>query len=171
MKRITTRQFFIALFAALALPGPAWSEGADMTAAHHPLAGTWTLVAADAIKPDGSAIRDYGDAPKGRLIVDERGRYSLQIFKSERPRFASGNKAVATAAEYEAAAMGSSTHYGEVAFTPDGKLMFSIEGSSFSNWEGTQQSRQYELKDDVLSYRVPARPGGDVPISVWKRVR
>jgi hypothetical protein len=32
------------------------------------------------------------------------------------------------------------------------------------------QSRHFELKDNVLSYRVPPRPNGDVPISVWQRI-
>ncbi|HEY9429280.1 MAG TPA: lipocalin-like domain-containing protein, partial [Gemmatimonadaceae bacterium] len=59
------------------------------TTERSPLAGTWTLVAADLLHPDGSRTRDYGAAPKGRLIVDAGGHYSLQIFKSERPRFAS----------------------------------------------------------------------------------
>lgn len=33
-----------------------------------PMAGTWTLVAADVLHPDGSRGRDYGNAPKG--VVD-----------------------------------------------------------------------------------------------------
>jgi hypothetical protein len=144
----------------------------DVPASPHLLTGMWTLVAADAIKPDGSRVRDYGDAPRGMLFVDAKGHYSLQIFKAERPRFASTSKVTGTAAEYESAVMGSSTHFGDmdvdlVAHT----LTFSISASSFPNWEGTKQVRSYELKDDVLSYRVPPRADGSVPVSVWKRVR
>jgi hypothetical protein len=29
--------------------------------------------------------RDYGAAPKGLLLIDAQGHYSLQIFKAERP--------------------------------------------------------------------------------------
>jgi hypothetical protein len=32
------------------------------------------------------------------------------------------------------------------------------------------QTRTFELHGDTLSYRVPPRPNGDVPISVWRRV-
>jgi hypothetical protein len=31
--------------------------------------------------------------------------------------------------------------------------------------------RNFELKDDELSYRVVPRPNGDVPISVWQRLK
>ena len=57
------------------------------------LAGTWTLVAADVLHADGTRTRDYGAAPKGLLMIDAQGRYTLQIFKAERPRFVSGEKA------------------------------------------------------------------------------
>lgn len=143
----------------------------DMTTSPHPLAGMWTLTAADAINPDGSRVRDYGGAPKGVLFIDATGHYSLQIFKSERPRFASTNKAAGTPAEFEAAVIGSSTHFGDIAVDPVGRtLTFSITACSFPNWEGTKQVRSYELKHGVLSYRVPPRADGSVPVSVWKRV-
>ena len=101
-----------------------------------PLQGTWTLVAADKILPDGKTVRDYGENPKGRLVVDDKGRYSLQIFKSERQRFASDSKADASVDEFRSAVMGSSTHYGTMTFDEQaGVLVFSIEGSSFPNWD------------------------------------
>lgn len=135
------------------------------------LAGTWTLVAADVQHPDGSRESDYGARPKGLLLIDNQGNYSLQIFKAERPRFHTGDKEKGTAAEYKAAVTGSSTHYGRLRVETDrGVLVFHIIGASFPNWEGQEQRRQYELKGDVLSYRVTARPNGDVPISIWRRV-
>ncbi|UNK49570.1 lipocalin-like domain-containing protein [Lysobacter sp. S4-A87] len=136
-----------------------------------PLRGTWTLVAADKILPGGAVARDYGEQPKGRLVVDAEGHYSLQIFKSERLRFAADNKADGSADEFKSAVMGSSTHYGTVTMDrKDNQLVFSIEGSSFPNWEGTVQRRQYTLHGDELSYRVPPRADGSIPVSVWRRV-
>jgi hypothetical protein len=141
-------------------------------AADSPLAGTWTLMAADRITPSGAREHDYGAAPKGRLIVDAAGRYSLQIYKSERTGFASGDKRRGTAEEYADAALGSSTHYGTIAIvTAAHQLVFKIEGASFKNWEGTTQRRAYALKGDMLSYRVPTAPDGNTPISEWKRER
>ncbi|MET3668049.1 lipocalin-like domain-containing protein [Caulobacter sp. 1776] len=141
-------------------------------AADFPLAGTWTLTAADRITPAGVREHDYGAAPKGRLIVDATGRYSLQIFKSERAGFASGDKKRGTPEEYADAALGSSTHYGTLAIDAAAhQLLFKIDGASFKNWEGTTQKRAYELKGDTLSYRVPTAPDGNTPISEWKRER
>ena len=136
-----------------------------------PLRGTWTLVAADKIVPGGGLARDYGERPKGRLVVDEHGRYSLQIFKSERNRFTTDSKADGSADEFKSAVMGSSTHYGTVTIdSKENLLVFSIEGSSFPNWEGTVQKRRYKLDGDELSYRVPPRADGSVPVSVWRRL-
>jgi hypothetical protein len=85
------------------------SLAASVARAEVSLAGTWTLVAADVLHPDGTRGRDYGAAPKGLLLIDAQGHYSLQIFKAERLRFASGDKQTGTPAEYQAAVLGSST--------------------------------------------------------------
>ena len=158
---------------ACVLPGVALSSSAGAVDSRDDvsLAGTWTLVAADVQHPDGSRSHDYGDAPKGLLMIDGAGRYSLQILRSDRPRFADPAKAKGSAQEYKAAVMGSSTHYGTLAVDAGKQqLVFHIEGASFPNWEGQTQTRTFELQGDTLSYRVPPRPNGDVPISVWRRV-
>ncbi|MCX7514757.1 lipocalin-like domain-containing protein [Frateuria hangzhouensis] len=158
---------------AVLLPTLAWTTGASATDARGdvPLAGTWTLVAADVLHPDGSRAHDYGDAPKGLLLIDHVGHYSLQLYRSDRARFAHPAKAKASAQEYRAAVMGSSTHYGTLAVEADRhELVFHIESASFPNWEGQEQRRSFELKGDTLSYRVPPRPDGNVPISVWRRI-
>jgi hypothetical protein len=159
------------LCAGLALAS-ALSATAAM-AAEPSLAGTWTLTAADRLKPDGTRARDYGQHPKGRLIIDAQGRYSLQIFDGDRPRIAAGDKAKATPEELAGAVIGSSTHYGTVAIDPAAHvLVFRIDGASFANWDGTEQRRKYVLTADSLSYQVPTpRPDGSIPISEWRRER
>lgn len=154
------------------LIGLAWVSAALAQARDRfPLAGTWTLVSADVLHADGSRTSDYGAAPKGLLLIDRWGRYSLQIFRAERPRFAAGDKSKGSADEYKAAVTGSSTHFGQLDIDPARHLLtFRIEGASFPNWEGQRQTRTFELKGDVLSYRVPPRPDGNVPVSVWRRV-
>jgi hypothetical protein len=149
-------------FSGLAMVTPSTIES--------PLHGTWTLVAADKILASSEQVRDYGENPKGRLIVDPKGRYSLQIFKSERPRFLDADKANGSPDEFKAAVMGSSTHFGTVTCDDkEGTLTFAIESASFPNWEGTIQKRKYTLKDGVLTYQVPPRPDGSIPISVWRK--
>lgn len=159
--------------AALAwLLSAAAALAAPPTDAASPLTGTWVLAAADVVHPDGRREHDYGAAPKGLLMIDGQGRYTLQIFKAERPRFASGDRAKGTPAEYEAAVLGSSTHFGVLSVdTGAHVLTFKVEAASFPNQDGTIQKRAYELVGDELSYRVAPRPNGDVPISVWRRAR
>ena len=135
------------------------------------LAGTWTLVAADVLRADGVQAHDYGAAPKGLLLIDAQGRYSLQIFKAERSRFASGNKQTGTPAEYQSAVMGSSTHFGTISVDAAAAVItFHIENASFPDWEGTEQARHFELRGDQLTYRVTPRPDGSTPISIWRRL-
>lgn len=104
-------------------------------------------------------------------MVDTAGRYTLMIYKSERPHFASGDRATGTPEEYREIALGMSVHYGMLsADVKAHTLTFAIEQAGFANWNGTTQVRQYELKGRVLRYTVAARPNGDIPISVWRKV-
>ena len=157
--------------AALLLSVTATMSPSANASSASPIAGTWTLVAADLVHADGSRTLDYGASPKGLLIVDANGRYSLQIFSSERPRFASDDKATGTAAEFQATVIGSSTHFGRMSLdTIAHVLTVNVEGASFPNQERTQQKRVYVLEGDQLSYKVPARADGNTPITVWQRV-
>jgi hypothetical protein len=143
-------------------------------AASNELAGTWTLTLADERRPDGTRAEPYGADAEGLLIVDRDGRYSLQIFRRDRPKFASGNKRTGTAHEYESAVLGMSSHIGRCSVDrKSGTITFRIERASYPNWEGTQQVRRYQLSGDELSYEVPASATGDgtIPRSVWHRVR
>jgi len=164
---ITLRTGLVAQALLIVIATAAHAASSSVT----PLVGTWTLVAADVLHADGTRTRDYGAAPKGLLQIDAHGRYSLQIFSAERPRFAANDKRAGTDAEYRSAVLGASTHYGTVSLdAPHGTLTFNIEAASFPNWEGAVQTRQYELNGDELSYRVPSRPDGNTPISVWRRL-
>ena len=156
---------------ALAAPAAAVTGAIVARTATPSLAGTWTLVAADRRMPDGSMARDYGAAPDGRLMIDEAGRYALQIFSAERPNFAARDKAGGTDAEMRAALMGSSTHFGSLTVDWAARtLHFEIDDSSFPNWRGQVQTRSFTLRDDVLSWEVPPRPDGVVPVSTWRRL-
>jgi hypothetical protein len=137
------------------------------------LEGTWVMTVAYEILADGTRTTNYGEHPKGLLMVDRAGRYSIQIFRPNRPKFASGDKKKGTPEEYADAVMGSSTHTGRVAVDPiKGQLTFDIEAASYPNWEGTQQVRDYKLKNGVLTYSVPASASGNgtTAYSVWQRV-
>jgi hypothetical protein len=136
-----------------------------------PVAGTWTLAAAYEIKPDGTRIQPYGEHPAGLLMMDVDGRYSLQIYRPDRPHFAAGDKQRGTADEYKAAVLGISTHIGSyVVDAANGVVIFRIARSSFPNLDGAVQRRQFTLHGDEFSYRIPPTPNGNIPVSVWRRV-
>jgi len=145
------------------------ATAADMPVAPVSLAGSWELVGAYREHRDGSRSDDYGTKPRGRLSVAGDGRYALQIYHAERPPFA-GDFRSAEPQEYKRLLLAMSTHFGTIA-VEDGKLAFRIAAASNPQWDGTVQRRAYSLEGEVLEWRVPPRPDGDVPISVWRRIR
>jgi lipocalin-like protein len=135
------------------------------------LVGVWTLTAADDLQPDGSRVHAYGSNPQGILVFGADGRYTVQIFREDRMKFASGDKRHGTPDEYKDASVGMSCHFGH--YTVDstkGTITFNIERASFPNWDGASQTRPFTLKGDDLEWRVPATPDGKTPISEWRRV-
>ena len=138
------------------------------------LEGTWVMASAYEVLADGTRTTNYGEHPEGLLMVDKSGRYSLQIFRPGRPKFASGVKAQGTPQEYRDAVLGSSTHTGRASIdAAHHKLVFKIESSSYPNWEGSEQTREYTFKDGTLTYSVPASASGNgtIAYSVWTRAQ
>jgi hypothetical protein len=150
------------------LPGRAAPEPPRLS-----LTGTWTMASAYEILADGKRATAYGEHPRGQLTVDAEGRYNLQIYRIDRPKFVSGDKTSGSPEEYRRAVLGSSTHFGRVTVDPARhQLLFEIEGASFPNWEGGRQIRDYSYTDGVLTYAVPASASGSgsIAYSIWKRV-
>jgi len=139
-----------------------------------PLAGTWTLRAAEIQRADGTRETDpaYGPKAQGLLMIDSEGRYSLQIFRPDRPKFAAGDKRQGTQQEYQAALLGISTHTGRIVLDPTNQLLvFQIEFAAYPNWDHTEQKRKFQLANGELTYQVPATSAGGIsPVSVWRRV-
>src|SRR5215475_14451383 len=76
------------------------------------IVGTWILAAADKLLPDGSRVQDYGPSPHGLAIFTADGYYSLQIYRAERLKFASGDKFDGTPEEYKDASISMSVSFG-----------------------------------------------------------
>jgi len=156
----------------MAAPTPRTASG-DPLAGTGPLVGAWALVSVDNRKPDGSHTQPYGLDPQGLLIFDARGRYSLQIFRAVRPRFAANDKGRGTAEEYHAAVMGSNSHFGTYAIDAGAAFVtFHLEHASYPNWDGIAQRRPFTVHDGELRYTVPATTDGDGTTGevVWRRL-
>jgi len=104
------------------------------------LVGSWRLTAADKILPDGSQVADYGTAPRGIAVFTGDGHYA-------------------------------SCHFGT--YTVDvakGTITFHTEHASYPNWDETTRTSGFTLDGDQLTWRVPPRPDGSIPVSVFTRM-
>lgn len=142
------------------------------TAQEPSIVGTWALTAAEKVLPDGQRLADYGPNPHGLVIFTADGYYSVQIYRAERVRFASGDKFKATPEEYKEASLGMSVHFGRYSVDPvKHTISFKIDRSSVPNVDDTTAVRPYELKGDELTWRVAARQDGSVPTTTLRRVK
>lgn len=147
------------------------APAADMSAPV--LAGTWVMDSAYEILADGKRVTNYGEHPAGLMMIDGDGRYTVQIFRRDRPRFSSGDKTDGTPEEYREAVLGSSTHFGRVSVDPAAAtLTFEVEAASWANWEGRRQVREYRYENGLLTYQVPASASGNgtIAYSIWRKV-
>jgi len=139
--------------------------------AANPFAGTWKLIAADKILPDGTRVPDYGAQPHGVAIFTADGHFVVEVFRDVRVKFASNDRAKGTFEEYKDAALSASCSFGTYSVEPaSSKVTMKLDRSTFPNADDSTQVRAYELKGDTLSWRVPARPDGSVPVTVLLRI-
>ncbi len=128
------------------------------------LVGSWTIV---------KVGDSYGSSPKGMLIFDASGHYSLTITRSDLPKFASDSRVKGTAEENKAVVAGSITHFGRYSVNQaDKALTFNIEGSTYPNWNGTVQKRPFKIVKDELTYTVATPSAGGAGNDViWRRLK
>jgi hypothetical protein len=136
------------------------------------IVGTWILTGADKLLPNGTRTSDYGQNPHGLVIFTADGHYSVQIYRTDRLKFSSGDKLEGTPEEYKDASLGASVHFGTYNVDPaKHTITFHIDRSSFPNLDDTTQVRPYEMNGDQLSWKVPPRPDGSIPITELRRLR
>ena len=135
------------------------------------LVGTWTLLSWEQKKGDGTKIERYGSSPKGIAFFDEGGRYIITVMRSDRAKYASNALWQGTAEENKETADGTTTYFGTYSISEtDSSIAIHIEGSSFPNWNGTDQKRFVTITEEHLTLTV--RPaGGDVVDVIWKRAK
>jgi hypothetical protein len=166
-----SRRRLNSILSVLVLSAITGAAGADELTS---LRGTWIMDSAYEIQADGTRTTNYGEHPIGLLMVDAAGRYNIQIFRANRPAFASGDKSRGTPDEYRIALVGISTHIGKVSIDQaHHQLIFDVQAASFPNWEGKRQVRDFTFKDGLLSYSVPASASGSgtVAYSLWRRAK
>ena len=137
------------------------------------LVGTWTFVSAQDVKPDGSTVETWGPNAKGAAMYDANGRFTFMIMRSDLPKFASNNRAQATAEEGKAVAQGMIAMHGSYTINETDKTLITrIEGSSYPNLVGAEQKRVItSLTADEMRYTNLATSTGTRAEAVWKRAK
>ena len=163
----------VAVAGGLMLSGTSqgWAQQ-KATASAKQLVGSWTLVSATVTHPDGNKVLPFGPEGKGMLVFDDSGRYSLQICRPGRTKFASNSRDKGTAAENQATVQGCNPHWGRYTVSDaDRAIIFHIEHAMFPNWEGIEQRRTFKVSGDQLTYSVPAASAGGIAEVIWKRAK
>ena len=118
--------------------------------------GAWRLIMFEFQKDDGSVIYPFGREAQGSIIYTESGRYSAQLMRRDRPRFAVPDQMKGTMEEIDAGFKGCISYFGsyEVDFE-NSFIIHRVEGSLFPNMEGSDQIRLFELAGDHLQLKTP----------------
>src|SRR5262245_23462536 len=73
----------------------------------------------------------YGPSPKGTMMADANGRFSITVLRSDLPKFASNNRMSGTPEENKAIVQGSIAYFGTYSIDEATHVLtVNIEGSS-----------------------------------------
>jgi Lipocalin-like domain len=136
--------------------------------------GTWRLVSFVGRGADGRETSTYGSKPHGVLIYDKGGRMSVQIARSDRRPFTSGDPFRASPEELKDAFEGYFGYFGRyTVHEKSGTVTHHIEGCSYPNFVGTDQLRLFTWQNDCLVLSTPPEGmgGSDVTylVATWER--
>ena len=164
--RTLTRITMSLLFLAVALPA---GDAAGQTAKE--LVGAWTLVSVT-VEQGGKKVEPFGPNPNGSLMLDGNGHFSIVVVRPGVPKFASNNRVAGTVEENKAAYAGSLAYFGTYSIgEADRMISMQIEGSTFPNWNGTEQKRLFTLAGDQLTLTNPTGSVGGTTQIVWRRAK
>jgi hypothetical protein len=108
--------------------------------------GSWGLVSSEHVLPSGEVARPYGESPSGLILYQADGRMSAQLSVGSPARVASDDPFYASAEEAAAAWRTYFGYWGSFEVdTEKGVVVHHVEGSSFSNWIGTDQVRHFRF--------------------------
>jgi lipocalin-like protein len=133
------------------------------------LVGTWTLLSWEQKKGDGTKVERYGTSPKGIAFFDAGGRYIITVMRSDRAKYASNALWQGTPDEDKETADGTITYFGTYSISEaDSSIAIHVVGSSFPNWNGTDQKRFIAIAGEQLTLTVRPSAGDAVDV-IWKR--
>jgi Lipocalin-like domain len=172
-ERRTHRRFVLGLLtiAALVCTSVNTDAMAQQKSLKEQLVGAWTLMLISTKLPDGSPV--WGSDPMGLLILTDNGIFSLQVMRSDRPKFASNSRVQGTPEENKAAVQGSISSFGTYTVDEANKT-FTLRylGSTFPNRESTEDTWPVVINGDELRMTHPSTSVGGLPShSLYRRVK
>jgi len=137
------------------------------------LIGTWKLVSAFSIRPNGERVHSYGEHPVGFLTYTPEGRMSAVLGDGDRKQLSGEDRHSTTAKERAEAFSSFNSYAGRYTFKGD-RLIHHVEVALFQNWVKTDQVRFITLRGDRLMIRTnPMLLHGEQRVQelVWERVK
>lgn len=108
----------------------------------HPIVGVWRLTAHEMILDDGETLRQFGDTPRGRLILTTSGHMSGFAAAPDRQSGLTD--------ERRAALHRSMIAYSGTYRIAGDQFIVAVDLSWHAMWEGTEQGRTFQLDGDRL---------------------
>lgn len=118
--------------------------------------GTWELVSWTYVSDDGTIVDYLGKSPAGILHYSPDGLMCVQIMKSGRRKFSSGDLMSGTQDEINEAFESFFAYFGTFEENEPGVLTHNIQGSNFPNWTGTAEIRQAKIIQGCLVLSAPS---------------
>jgi hypothetical protein len=133
--------------------------------------GTWTLVSLTSGEGANQTL-PYGPNPKGTMMVDVNGRFSIMVARSDLPKFASNNRMSGTPEENKAIVQGSIAYFGTYSIDEATHVLtVNIEGSTFPNFMGGAQTRILSFDGDEVTYFNPTPSMGGSAKVTYRRAK
>ena len=151
------------------------SSGAvsQQTSLREQLVGAWTLVSIISTDKQGVKSERRGPNPKGLLIFDASGRYSILTARSDMANFKINNVDQGTPEENKAVLTGMIANIGTWSVDEaTNTISTHVEAGSFPNLNGNTQKRVIStLTADELRYVNGASATGTIDEAIWRRAK
>ena len=135
------------------------------------IAGTWQLVSIYEENDSGEDIDEFGAFPKGRLMTDRRGNFSLQI--SPEGRFDSADTQGTVNKTPDGGSLNATTYFGTyLVDDASRKLTLRIEHCLFRNCDQTNRTAELKIRGDTMELMSAIKPsltGAPYSHTIWKR--
>ena len=164
--------FSLSLITALGLALLPATSDAQQKSLKEQVVGTWVSVSNINTAANGTKSDLFGPNPKGLLIFESNGRFSLISVRSDLPKFGTNNRATGTAEENKAVIQGSIAYFGTYSVNEaDKSFTVQVEGATFPNWMGTAQKRGLSISGDELTFINAAGSSGGSNEVKYKRAK